>query len=42
MGKLQIQSGDTKAATDLLASISVAGNKDLKKNIHKLKKCCKP
>ena len=36
--ELYIQSGDTKAATDLLASISVADNEDLKKHVNKLKK----
>ena len=42
IAELYIQSGDAKAATNLLASISVADNKDLKKHVNKLKKYCKP
>jgi len=38
IAELYIQSGDAKAATDLLASISVSDNKDLKKHVNKLKK----
>lgn len=38
IAELYIQSGDSNAATDLLASISVADNKDLKKHVNKLKK----
>jgi Flp pilus assembly protein TadD len=38
IAELYIQSGDSKTATDLLASISVADNKDLKKHVNKLKK----
>jgi len=36
--ELYIQSGDKKAASDLLMSIQVADNKDLKKQVKKLKK----
>jgi Tfp pilus assembly protein FimV len=36
--ELYIQSGDKKAASDLLMSILVTDNKDLKKQVNMLKK----
>lgn len=38
IAELYIQSGDKKAAADLLAKIVVQDNKDLKKQVKKLKK----